>query len=99
MPGVPVPPGYVRPDPEPASHLPTIGRSAVVILNDGSEQRYSTCSDYVDYYVSQGIVRDLEDLVNNYSQLIAEAFFQWISSGRLGCLFAAKLAKRPRENG
>jgi hypothetical protein len=98
MPGVPLPPGFVRPDPEPDPHLPTLKKSAVGTLNDGSERHYSTCADYVDHLVSMGMVRDLDDLVQNYSHLIGEIFFQWVSTGQLACLFAAKLAKRPREN-
>jgi hypothetical protein len=98
MPGVPVPPGFIRPDPEPGPDLPTITKSAVGHLNDGTTRRYSTISDYVECLIAQGVVRDLDDLVRNYSHLIGEIFFQWVSTGQLGCLFAAKLAKRPREN-
>ncbi len=98
MPGVPVPTGFIRPDPEPGPDLPTITKSGVGELNDGTQRRYSTISDYVDCLVAQGIVRNLPDLIQNYSHLIGEIFFQWVSTGQLGCLFAAKLAKRPREN-
>lgn len=98
MPGVNVPPGYIRPDPSPGPNLPTLKKSAVVPLNDGTERRYPTIADYVDYYVAQGLVRDLNDLIENYPHLINEIFFQWMATGQLGCLFAAKLAKKPREN-
>jgi hypothetical protein len=98
MPGVPIPSGYVRPDPEPAAHLPTLKKSAIGVLNDGSKRPYSTRDDYVQYLVSQGIVRNPDDLIQNYSHLIGEIFFQWIATSQLGCLFAAKLAKKPREN-
>jgi hypothetical protein len=98
MPGVPVPPGFIRPDPEPDPELPSLKKSLVVSLNDGNTRQFPTIGDYVSHLVDQGIVRDLEDLISNYSQLIGEIFFQWVSTGQLGCLFAAKLAKRPREN-
>jgi len=98
MPGVQVPPGFIRPDPEPHPDLPSLRKSAVGTLNDGKELRYSTIADYVEHYVSRGIVRDQDDLIQNYAHLIPEIFFQWISTGQLGCVFAAKLARRPREN-
>ncbi|GEM_PF-1752497 len=98
MPGVPVPEGYVRPDPEPGPHLPTLNKSIVCTLNDGAERQYPALNDYLEHYISQGIVRDQADLVENYGHLIAEVFFQWVTTGQLGCLFAVKLAKRPREN-
>jgi hypothetical protein len=98
MPGVQVPPGFIRPDPEPEPDLPTITKSAVGTLNDGTHRSYSTITDYVDCLIAQGIVKNLDDLVHNYGHLIGEIFFQWISTGQLGCLFAAVLAKRPREN-
>lgn len=98
MPGVPVPPGFIRPDPEPGPDLPTITKSVVAKLNDGTQRQYSNISDYVGCLVEQGIVRDLNDLIQNYTHLIGEIFFQWVSTGQLGCLFAARLAKRPREN-
>ena len=88
-------PGYVRPDPEPDQQLPTLNKSRNVSLNDGAQRRYPTLADYVKHYVDLGIVRDLDDLVANYRHLIAEIFFQWVSTGQLGCLFAAKLAKNP----
>lgn len=30
--------------------------------------------------------------------MIAEIFFQWVSTGQLGCIFALRLASSPREN-
>lgn len=98
MPGVNVPPGFVRPDPEPEPDLPTIRKSVSATLNSGSILRYSTLTDYVDCLIAQGAVRDVDDLIQNYPQLIGEIFFQWVSTGQLGCLFAAKLARKPREN-
>lgn len=98
MPGVPVPPGFIRPDPEPDPLLPTLSKSYTVTLNDGTPRSFATLNDYVNYYVAQGIVKNLDDLIQNYSHLLGEMFFQWVASGQLGCLFAAKLAKRPREN-
>jgi hypothetical protein len=98
MPGVDVPPGFIRPDPEPQPDLPSLRKSAVGTLNDGKQLRYSTVADYVEHYVSLGIVRDSEDLVQNYGHLIPEIFFQWVTTGQLGCLFAVKLARKPREN-
>src|SRR5271170_5257273 len=98
MPGVPVPPGYIRPDPTPDPELPTLKKSVVGKLNDGTERHYPGLSDYIDHLVAQGLVRDVDDLIQNYSHLIGEIFFQWVSTGQLGCLFAAKLAKKPREN-
>jgi hypothetical protein len=100
MPGVPTPPGYNRPkpDPVPRPDLPTLTRSLSVTLNDGKEHRYPTLADYVEVFVRQGLVTDLQDLVENHSNLINEIFFQWVTTGQLGCLFAVKLGKRPREN-
>src|SRR5579862_8790897 len=100
MPGVPTPPGYKRPkpDPKPSPDLPTLNKSLAVKLNDGDERRYPTLSDYVDQLVRQGLVKNLDDLVKNYVHLLNEIFFQWITTGQLGCLFAVKLAKNPREN-
>jgi hypothetical protein len=98
MPGIPGPPSSIRPDPNPHPDLPTLKKSAVGKLNDGGTLRYSTLNDYVDYLISQGHVRDLNDLIQNYSHLIAEIFFQWVTTGQLGCLFAVKLASKPREN-
>ncbi len=100
MPGVPTPPGYSRPkpDPVPDPKLPTLNRSLSVRLNDGKQRHYPTLSDYVDVFVRQGLVKDLADLVSNHSNLINEVFFQWVATGQLGCLFAVKLAKAPREN-
>jgi hypothetical protein len=98
MPGAPVPPGFVRPDPDPGPQLPILSKSVLGKLNDGSERSFPGLVDYVGQLVSQGVVRDLDDLIQNYSHLIGEIFFQWISTGQLGCLFAAKLARKPREN-
>ena len=98
MPGVPVPPDYLRPDPQPSPHLPTITKSGKHTLDDGSEFTYSTLDDYVQYFVSQGLVKNLADLVSNYAHLIQEIFFAWVRTGQLGCLFAVKLAQKPREN-
>lgn len=98
MPGAPVPPGFVRPDPDPGPQLPTLSKSVLSTFNDGSKRSFPGLVDYVAQLVSQGVVRDLDDLIQNYSHLIGEIFFQWISTGQLGCLFAAELARRPREN-
>lgn len=98
MPGVDVPAGYIRPDPEPHPDLPSLRKSASGNLNDGQILRYSTIADYVEHLISLGIVRDADDLIQNFGHLIPEIFFQWVSTGQLGCIFAAKLARRPREN-
>ena len=99
MPDVPdAPPGFPRPDPIPSPHLPAIGQSVIVKLNDGSIRCYPGLADYVSYYVSQGAVTDLNDLIRNYSQQIGEIFIQWIRTGQLGCIFALNLAKKPRES-
>src|ERR1700683_4467110 len=98
MPGVPTPPGYFLPDPEPNPNLPTLNKSKVCPLNDGTERNFPELCDYLQSYVSHGIIKDLDDLVQNYAHLIGEIFFNWVSTGQLGCLFAAKLAKKPREN-
>src|SRR5260370_41097759 len=97
MPGVPEAPGY-RPDPIPGPHLRTLKKSGAHTLDDGSSFPYSTLSDYVEHYVSQGLVKNTEDLINNYGHLIPEIFFNWVSTGQLGCLFASKLSRKPREN-
>lgn len=97
-PGVNIPPGYVRPDPEPAPDLPAIKRSIVVNLNDDTQRTYPSLDDYIEYYVSRGYVKNRQDLIDNYNHLIAEIFFNWLSTGQVGCLFAAMLAKKPREN-
>ncbi len=99
MPDFPVPDRYVRPDPEPSPSLPGLAKSAVCTLNDGTQHRFPSLGDYLDHYISQGIVENGDDLVSNYGHLIGEIFFNWISTGQLGCLFAVQLAKKPRENG
>jgi hypothetical protein len=48
--------------------------------------------------LSTSIVKDLDDLVQNYGHLIGELFFNWVRTGQLGCLFAVQLAKEPRKN-
>lgn len=98
MPGVPLTPGFVRPDPKPHPDLPNLKKSGARTLNDGRDFRYSTITDYVDHLIAGGHVKDLDDLINNHSHLIAEIFFRWISTGQLGCIFALKLAASPREN-
>jgi hypothetical protein len=98
MPGVPKPPGDVRPDPKPSPHLPTLDKSASFKLNDGTVRTYPTLDDYVKQHVAQGDVKNLDDLIKNYKDRIGEIFFNWISTGQLACLFAVKLAKNPREN-
>lgn len=97
-PGVPTAPGDVSPDPEPAPHLPLIGKSVVIQRTDGTEKSYSGLVDYIKSYVDQGLITDLDDLVNNYGHLVGELFFNWIRTGQPGCLFAMQLAKKPREN-
>jgi len=98
MPGDSGAPGFIRPDPNPDPQSPALNKSVVYQLNDGTERRYPGITDYVERLVSMGVIKDLDDLIQNYSHLIGEIFFQWISTGQLGCLFAAKLARRPREN-
>lgn len=98
MPGVPKPPGPVSPDPVPAPDLPNVRRSVKVTQTDGAEKLYPGLADYVEYYVAQGAVQDRADLVANYDHLVAEIFFNWLSTGQAGCLFAAKLAHKPRES-
>lgn len=67
-------------------------------MNDGKEKRFPSLQDYVDQLIAQGIVKDVDDLVANYSHLIGELFINWIATGQVGCLFAVKLARKPREN-
>ncbi len=97
MPGVPVPPEFIRPDP-PHPDGPATNKSTVCKLNDGSQKLYPSLGDYLEHYKSLGIVKDLDDLVQNYAHLIGELFFNWVRSGQLGCLFAVHLAKDPRKN-
>jgi hypothetical protein len=97
MPGDTGTPGF-KPDPKPNPELPAVKKSAVATLNDGSQLHYPTITDYVNYHISRGAVRDLDDLVNNHGHLIAEIFFHWVSTGQLGCIFALKLAANPRES-
>jgi len=98
MPGVDESPGQIRPDPEPSPDLPATKRSKVCPLNDGSHKQYPTLDDYLSHLVHLGIVKDLDDLVHNYGHLIGEIFFNWVQTGQLACLFAVKLAKKPRQN-
>jgi hypothetical protein len=79
MPGVPITPGFIRPDPHPGADLPTITKSATGLLNDGQPSPYSILTDYTKGLVAQGLVRDVDDLIRNYTHLIGEIFFQWIS--------------------
>lgn len=88
----------VRPDPDPEPDLPLVKSSVVVQLNDGKQKRFPSLQDYVDQLVEQGIVKDLDDLVANYSHLIGEMFINWVATGQVGCLFAVKLARNPRLN-
>lgn len=98
MPGVSDSPGFIRPDPKPNPDLPNLKKSGARTLNDKREYRYSTLTDYIDHYIATGLAKDLPDLINNHSHLIAEIFFRWISTGQLGCIFALRLAQSPREN-
>jgi hypothetical protein len=75
-----------------------VGGMSTEQLRRETELRYSTVADYFEHYVSLGIVRDVDDLVQNYGHLIPEIFFQWVTTGQLGCIFAVKLARKPREN-
>ncbi len=84
--------------PSPVLISPTLKKSKVCTLNDGEVRRFPELCDYLERYVSQGMVKDVTDLIENYSHLIGEIFFNWISTGQLGCIFAAKLARKPREN-
>ena len=95
---MPTPPGFVRPDPAPGPSHPELARSNHVTLNDGSQRRYPTLDDYVQRYVALGLVADVNDLIENHAQYIAEIFFNWVRHGQLGCLFAVHLSKSPREN-
>ena len=52
----------------------------------------------MDHLIAGGYVKNVADLIENHSDLIAEIFFRWISTGQLGCIFALKLAQSPREN-
>ena len=97
MPGASDRPGEIRPDPNPHSN-PTLKQSVSKTLNDGSVREYSNLENYVERYVNAGFVTDLDALVKNYGHLIGEIFMQWVSTGQLGCLFAAKPARKPREN-
>jgi hypothetical protein len=98
MPGIGESPGQIRPDPEPSPDLPATKRSRACPLNDGSQKHYPTLDDYLAHLVHLGIVKDLDDLVCNYGHLIGEIFFNWVQTGQLACLFAVRLAKKPREN-
>ena len=88
----------VRPDPTPRPDLPDLNQSGTHTLDDGTVFTYSTLADYVEHYVRQGLVKDLDDLVANFGHLIPEIFFHWVGTGQLGCLFAVKLSRKPREN-
>lgn len=99
MPGVPVPPGFVRPDPPPGSPTPTLSKSRHVVLNDGKAKDYPTRADLVARLVADGVVQDEADLLTNHRDVVGEMFFTWIEHGQIGCLFAVRLSKNPREHG
>ena len=86
-----------EPDPEPHEDLPVLRRSYTLHLADGSSASFPSLDDYVDQLVTEGTVRDRDDLVRNYDHLVAEIFLNWVSAGQTGCLFAARLARRPRQ--
>ncbi|MCH8344300.1 MAG: hypothetical protein IH983_09945 [Planctomycetes bacterium] len=84
------------PDPEPDDQRPILRRSLNVQVNDGTTKSFPTLDDYVAQLVANGVIRDKVDLIRNYEQLVWEIFFNWISTGQTACLFAAKLAGKPR---
>ena len=86
-----------EPDPEPHADLPILKRSRTLTLTDGSKASFPELQDYVDQLIAEGSVRDTDDLVRNYDHLVAEIFLNWISAGQTGCLFAARLARKPRQ--
>ena len=86
-----------RPDPEPHEDLPLLKRSCTVTLSDGSTASFPSLQDYVDQLVAEGTVRARDDLVRNSDHLVAEIFLNWVSAGQTSCLFAARLARKPRQ--
>lgn len=86
-----------KPDPEPHDDLPLLKRSTTLTLPDGSNVSFPSLQDYVDQLVAEGTIRDKDDLVRNYDHLVAEIFLNWVSAGQTGCLFAARLARKPRH--
>ena len=86
-----------EPDPEPHEDLPVLRRSYTLQLADGSSASFPSLDDYVDQLVAEGTIRDRADLVRNYDHLVAEIFLNWVSAGQTACLFASRLARRPRQ--
>ena len=58
---------------------------------------FPTLDDYVAYYQGLGLIEDEADLVGNKNRLVSEIFYDWIKRLQHGCLFAAKLARKPSE--
>ena len=86
-----------QPDPEPDDDLPLLKRSHVVTFADGSRGSFPSLDDYVNQLVAEGTIRDKNDLVRNYDHLVGEIFLNWVSAGQTACLFAARLARKPRQ--
>lgn len=72
-------------------------RSCRLTLSDGTTVSFPSLQDYVDQLVAEGTIRDKDDLVRNYDHLVAEIFLNWVSAGQTACLFAARLARKPRQ--
>ena len=86
-----------QPDPEPHADLPVLKRSSTLTLSNGATASFPALQDYVDQLVSEGSIRDKQDLVRNYDHLVGEIFLNWVSAGQTSCLFAARLARKPRQ--
>jgi len=86
-----------QPDPEPRADLPILKRSCTITLSNGSTASFPALQDYVDQLVAEGSIRDTQDLIRNYDHLVAEIFLNWVSAGQTSCLFAARLARKPRQ--
>ena len=86
-----------KPDPEPDRTVPLLKRSSTFTLANGSTVSFPSGDDYVEQLIAEGIVRDRDDLVHNYDHLVAEIFLNWVSAGQTACLFAARLARKPRQ--
>lgn len=86
-----------QPDPEPHADLPVLKRSSTLTLSNGATASFPALQDYVDQLVAEGSIRDKQDLVRNYDHLVGEIFLNWVSAGQTSCLFAARLARKPRQ--
>lgn len=60
---------------------------------------FPTRADYVAWHKGLGTIEDETDLIEKKNSLVSEIFYDWIKRLQLACLFAKKIAHKPKEAG